>query len=476
MTVSPAAFMSYAWINDEHDYNQLSEFRQRLSGELQVQSGREFPIFQDRNDVLWGENWRQRIEETLNAATVLLVIMTPSFFASNECCNEVRIFLEREGKLGRTGLIFPVYYIDADQVDFPRRHDSGSVARILADRQCHDWRELRFEPQYSPVVRRAMAALAKQLLARLSREVTGAPDGNRPGVPSAVNSYAPEPVVSPHRNTVRSEPPAHVVDKYYRGGFTTVSAAIEAANPGDRILLRPGLYEEGIVIDKTLEIIGDGPLSDIEIRSRNADAVLFRASSGRISNLTVRQDGGKGSWFGVDISQGRLDMEGCDISSKSLACVAVRDHADPRLRRNIIHDGAEVGVFFHRGAAGTLEDNDISANTYSGVIIKSESNPTLRRNRIYANQTNGVRVEGGGAGTLEDNDITGNGSAGISIIQDGRLIIRGNRINHNSLAGVVVVDFGRGVIEDNDLTDNQGGPVYIAEDCQVNVALGLNTL
>ena len=110
-----------------------------------------------------------------------------------------------------------------------------------------------------------------------------------------------------------------------RGDFATVGAAIKAAKPGDRILVRPGLYEEGLVVDKPLEILGDGPVADIEIRARGASVLAFQASIGRVANLTLRQAGGEGNWFGVDITQGRLDLEGCDISSQSLACVAIRD-------------------------------------------------------------------------------------------------------------------------------------------------------
>ena len=181
----------------------------------------------------------------------------------------------------------------------------------------------------------------------------------------------------------KTEPPTHVVDAFQRGDFATVGAAIKAAKPGDRILVRPGLYEEGLVVDKPLEILGDGPVADIEIRARGADALLFQASIGRVANLTLRQAGGKGDWYGVDITQGRLDLEGCDISSQSLACVAIRDGADPRLRRNQIHDGKAAGVFVYDSGLGTLEDNDITGNALSGVEIKTGGNPTLRRNQIH---------------------------------------------------------------------------------------------
>ena len=71
LAARPTAFMSYARFNDEHDDGQLSLFRERLAAEVRAQTGREFLIFQDRADIAWGQNWRQRIEEALDAVTLL---------------------------------------------------------------------------------------------------------------------------------------------------------------------------------------------------------------------------------------------------------------------------------------------------------------------------------------------------------------------------------------------------------------------
>ncbi len=62
MAGDPAAFMSYARFNDEHDDGQLSRFRERLAAEVRAQTGQGFVIFQDRADIAWGQNWQQRID------------------------------------------------------------------------------------------------------------------------------------------------------------------------------------------------------------------------------------------------------------------------------------------------------------------------------------------------------------------------------------------------------------------------------
>ena len=520
----PAAFMSYVRFDDAHDDGQLSSFRERLAAEVRMQTGLDFPIFQDRNDIAWGQNWRQRIDETLDEVTMLLVIITPGLFQSPACREEVARFRERERKLGRTDLILPVYYVGAPAIDLPELRRADDLASLLWSRQYADWRELRFEPMTSPVVRKAIAVLASRMRDTyygLTVSTSAPVRAPRPA-PRAEGAAArdvPAAEAGQQRDTSRTEPPTHVVDLYQRGDFESVRAAIEAARPGDRILVRPGLYEESLLVDKPLEIIGDGPVEDIEIRGRDSHVLEFRASIGRVANLTLRQAEADQP-RGVVVYQGRLDLEGCDISSKGGTCVWVLDGADPRLRRNKIHHGKYVGVQVYENGLGTLEDNEITGNGYTGVEIKKGGNPVLRRNQIHDNKHSGVYVHDSGLGTLEDNEISDNGNAGIAVKEGGNPVlrrnqihdnkhsgvyvhdsglgtlednditlnatvgleirnggnptVRGNRINRNAYQGVWVHDGGKGVVEDNDLTANTRGAWFIDKDCEPNVTRARN--
>jgi parallel beta-helix repeat protein len=448
----PVAFMSYIRFDDRHDDGQLTQFREQLSAEVRVQTGEPFPIFQDRNDIAWGQNWQHRIDQTLDTATLLLVIITPGFFRSPACRAEVERFLERERELGRQDLILPVYYVSTPELDDPRQRDADELARVLASRQFADWRELRFEPFTSPAVRKTLAQLATRMrdtFWRLPSEVP-APLNEPVQVTRSRTSTADVRVAT--RVIPKTEPPTYVVDPYQRRDFSTVAEAIEAAKPGDRILVRPGLYEESLVIRKPLEIIGDGPVEDIELRVRRDSVIVFRANIGRIANLTLRQIDGDA--IAVNIFQGRLDLEDCDISSEGFTCVAICPGADPRLRRNRIHDGANEGILVYDDGRGTLEDNEIFGNADAGVIIATGGNPTLRRNRIHYNKTHGVTITDDSLGTFEDNEISANVYSGV-IVQDGsNPVMRRNQIHNNKQNGVFVVDAGRGLFEDNDITEN----------------------
>jgi F-box protein 11 len=247
----------------------------------------------------------------------------------------------------------------------------------------------------------------------------------------------------------------------HRGDFTSIAEAIEKVQPGTRILVRKGFYKEGLLIDKPLEIIGDGETKDVVIQAIGAHVIRFQANMGRVANLTLQQMGGTGEWYCVDIAQGRLELEDCDIKSESLACVGIHGGADPRLRRNRIHDSKTgSGVYVYENAQGTLEDNDIFNNALSGVQIHTLTNPTLRRNRIHDGKRGGVFINEGGQGLLEDNEIFGHLHSGVQIATGANPTLRRNRIRDNEQCGVYVYDSGQGIIEYNYILGNSLSGIY----------------
>jgi F-box protein 11 len=412
--------MSYARLGNSADDAQLDRLRERLEHEVSARTGVDFPILADRDGTAWADQWRRRVEEALDADTMLLVVVTGGLFGSVACGDEITRFREREKALGREDLIVAVYYAPAPAMTgrIPRR--GGDMAAFLRSRRLADWQGLRS----APVTSRAARAAISQLADRMAKVLVA------------------DPVTAP----------AHVVDASRRSGLTSVRAAIRAAKPGDRILVRPGTYPDALVIDKPLEIIGDGPPGDIVIEVRDAHVVLSRASSGRIANLTLRQAGGEKEWWnGVCVQAGRLDIDGCDISCSSLSCVRIGEGAEGHVRRSTLHDAKSTGVFISAGR-GTVEDCEIFAVGVSAVSV-SGGDVTVRRNRIHGSNSGGVYMSGESTGTIEDNEVFGNGTTAISITRGATAAVRRNRLHGNGHCGVVA-DHAAVTVEDNDVFGN----------------------
>jgi F-box protein 11 len=155
--------MSYTRFDDSHDAGYLSQLRERLSNEVRGQSGAAFAIFQDTKDIEWGQQFAQRIAETLKSIIFFIPILTPNFFNSEYCREELRQFLERETQLQRHDLILPVYYLASPVLEDPTQRANDDLAQIIAERQRVDWRDFRFESLDAPAVRRRLAEMATRM-------------------------------------------------------------------------------------------------------------------------------------------------------------------------------------------------------------------------------------------------------------------------------------------------------------------------
>jgi TIR domain len=250
MTKTFAAFMSYVRMDDQHENGRLTDLCSRLAGEVRMQLGEGFLIFQDRNDISWGEQWKERIEGTIDATTFLIPITTPSFFKSSACRGEVERFLEREKRLERSDLILPLYYVNCQILGDESLRKDDEIAEIVAFRQYADWRELRFEPFTNPSVGKLMAGLAGQIVRALDRapsERSASPKTTSDQIAdgletesqdrSQIQSEFPSEKVQ-RTSPSRSEPQTLIVDALHRGDHSSIAEALQAAKPGHRILGR----------------------------------------------------------------------------------------------------------------------------------------------------------------------------------------------------------------------------------------------
>jgi len=92
-----------------------------------------------------------------------------------------------------------------------------------------------------------------------------------------------------------------VVDQSGRGDFRSISEAVDAARPGDRILVMPGVYRESVTVSSKpwLEIVGvdrDSVVLDGENRLGNGIYVVFSPHV-TVANLTVRNYLGNGIFY-----------------------------------------------------------------------------------------------------------------------------------------------------------------------------------
>ena len=223
-----------------------------------------------------------------------------------------------------------------------------------------------------------------------------------------------------------------VIDQSGSGDFRTIGEAIRASVvPGTLITVKPGIYREALVIDRDVEIVGEGDRARIVVEATDTDAVTVTADRAVVRNLTVQAVGSGDTSGAVWVQRGRVVIEGCDLTSAIGAVVYItgKDSA-PVIRDCEIRDGKGSGVSVYEQGQGTIEKCVISGNANAGVDIKTGGNPVVRDCEIRDGKGSGVRVYEQGQGTVTGNTLTGNARGAWNIEATAGTVTRtGNRPN-----------------------------------------------
>ena len=159
------------------------------------------------------------------------------------------------------------------------------------------------------------------------------------------------------------------VDPIGNGDYTSIQAAIDAADPEDTILVNSGTYTENLKIDKLLKLWSD---------SRNPENTLIRATN---PNEPV-----------IEIKASRTTLNGFGISGSDEAGIYLEGVEKCEISNNEI-SGAKTGLLLKDSGKNILTNNVISLNE-KGVLLENSNENTIQKNTIAYNYGFGVSLEG----------------------------------------------------------------------------------
>ena len=163
------AFVSYTRIKDVLAPSPVSKFVERLEHHMRRQTGNIlYSVFQDKTHISPGMEWVSRITAELNSASVLILLLSPTWIRSSWCRTEYEIFRDNQRGIGAKRLVVPLLWDPFPPYKFllPTAEEN----RILEElRQIHhaDWSKLQFDSWSSARPNRAAAELAKSIVEQL---------------------------------------------------------------------------------------------------------------------------------------------------------------------------------------------------------------------------------------------------------------------------------------------------------------------
>ena len=157
-------FLSYARIKDFYDG--VSQFKEHLEWSLRLQTGNQaFSVFQDKNEILVGENFNEIIENELIKTRALIILYSPTWFNSNYCRKEYIFFK----KVNPTK---PIIVLKWGEVNIESLEDEESIEihKELAQLNYYDWSiNLQYGQWQNPELKIATANLVTQIVELLKK-------------------------------------------------------------------------------------------------------------------------------------------------------------------------------------------------------------------------------------------------------------------------------------------------------------------
>ncbi|MDE2439616.1 MAG: nitrous oxide reductase family maturation protein NosD [Betaproteobacteria bacterium] len=292
----------------------------------------------------------------------------------------------------------------------------------------------------------------------------------------------------------------------------SIAVAVRAANPGDTVRVQRALYEERLVIDKPLHLVGvdrptlsGGDQGDV-IRVKSPDVsiegFIIRDSGSNLTaqnagiyvepgsdRVAVRRNTLVYNLFGVWLEKLK-DPEISDnlIAGKRDYPSALRGNGiqlynttGARILRNHIsfaRDGIYVDVSHHAVFRGNSmhhlrygthymnsndnlwEDNESYLNR-GGLALMEVRHQTVRNNRAWGNADHGIMLRTIQDSVIENNVVAGNGR-GFFIYDAEYNVLKGNRVIGNRVGAHVWAGSIHNDVDGNDFIQNREQVRYVA--------------
>jgi F-box protein 11 len=208
-----------------------------------------------------------------------------------------------------------------------------------------------------------------------------------------------------------------IVGQSSNSDFVSLREAYDSVEPYSTIHLLAGTYNESLVLEKPVAIIGVGKQGEVVLESKDGHVVKARSEYAILKNLLIHCGAeASDSAHAIYLVKGQLSGSNLLISSESDSNVKVEGNGSFLALRNCkIANSNLYGLHFVQGSAGLIESCQIFQNENVGVCLEGNSKPVLRACRIFKNNANGVACNEKTAAVFEDCEIFENEASGVTL-------------------------------------------------------------
>ena len=223
--------------------------------------------------------------------------------------------------------------------------------------------------------------------------------------------------------------------------YTKIQDAIDNATAGDTIRVWEGTYEENVVIDKMVNLIGNGSEDTIIDGRGNGSAIKTSSYDVTVSRFYVTGSGSNR----VEHDAGIL-VEGDNCTIIENNCSNNRDGIylyysnNNKLSNNTCFSNNYFGIELEHSNFNMLSKNNCSNNDGAGVVLWRSDNNALANNICLNNEGDGIWFyKDSNHNAISNNTCSNNEDDGISLDDSDHNTITNNTCSNNGYNGIKLV-------------------------------------
>ncbi len=261
------------------------------------------------------------------------------------------------------------------------------------------------------------------------------------------------------------------VDNNCPADHSAIQEAIDNSTDGDTILVSGGMYYESIVVNTSIDLVGNGPGSTIIDGAGDKVVVLIQAAHVNMTGFTVMNSTKSYSWInhaGIKVMADHFTISNCTITSNYQGLLLYQ--AENATIQNVdCSNNAEMGIYLPDSENCTIRNTTCRDNEY-GCYASSDGN-------VIENCTFSENLEDGllcyPRSYVKDNYCPANGRCGIYLVGPNSTLIN-NRAQGNGWAGIAFSGTDNTIVLNNTISNNNEYDIWIRS--TVNLTLSGNTM
>jgi nitrous oxidase accessory protein len=220
-------------------------------------------------------------------------------------------------------------------------------------------------------------------------------------------------------------PQVRATDRQVPDVYSTIQAAVDAADPGDTIVVAPGVYPESVTVEKSLSITGLDKSTTIVDGSGGGYAFSLSADGVTIRGFTLRDC----SNYGVLASYSGNHTIDDNIFRNNAYGVYLSNSPSPNnIVNNTFLENGLIGIKTAYSDGNTMGYNYISGGQY-GIKVDDESQFNTIANNTIDGTSHGIYVRYAPNNNVEQNEITSL-ITGIASVSSDYTTIQHNTVSH----------------------------------------------